>query len=134
MLVMIAVIGALHYVTPGHYILWHDTFRRLAYFPIAIGAILYGLPGGISTAVLACVFFVPHLLVFWYQGPQTYYSELSEIVFYLAAGVVIGFISSRWDLKNPSGPISGLLRLPTWISRSRLLLVPSEAICFTACP
>lgn len=95
MLAMIAVIGALHYFTPGHYILFHDTFRRLAYFPIAIGAILYGLPGGIATAVLACVFFVPHLLVFWYQGPQAYYSELSEIVFYLAAGVVIGFISSR---------------------------------------
>ena len=95
MLAMIAVIGALHYVTPDHYILLHDTFRRLAYFPISIGAILYGLPGGIAAAVLACIFFVPHLLVFWYQEPQVYYSELSEMIFYLAAGVVIGIISSR---------------------------------------
>lgn len=95
MLLMVSVIGLLHYFTPGHYILFHDTFRRLAYFPISIGAILYGLPGGILMAFLACLSFVPHLLVFWYQGPEAYYSELSEILFYLAAGLVIGFISSR---------------------------------------
>lgn len=53
MLLMIAIIGALHYVTPGHYILFHDIVRRPAFFSIAIGAILYGLPGGISTEVLA---------------------------------------------------------------------------------
>jgi signal transduction histidine kinase len=33
--------------------------------------------------------------MFWFQGPEAYYSELSEIVFYLAAGLVIGLISSR---------------------------------------
>ena len=31
----------------------------------------------------------------WFRGPQAYYSELSEIIFYLAAGLVIGLISSR---------------------------------------
>ena len=33
--------------------------------------------------------------MFWFQGPEAYYSELSEILFYLAAGIVIGLISSR---------------------------------------
>ena len=33
--------------------------------------------------------------MFWAQGPEAYYSELSEIIFYMAAGIVIGFISSR---------------------------------------
>jgi len=33
--------------------------------------------------------------MFWAVGPQAYYSELSEIIFYLAAGVVIGLISTR---------------------------------------
>ena len=95
LLAMVVAIGFAHYLTPGHLILFHDTFRRLSYFPIVIGAIIYGVWGGLSMAVLSCLSFVPHLLMFWYQGPETYYSELSEILFYLAAGLVIGMISSR---------------------------------------
>ncbi len=92
---MVTLIGVLHYVTPGYMILYHDTYRRLSYFPIAIGAILYGVRGGLLIAVLSCISFVPHLFMFWFQGPEAYYSELSEILFYLAAGLVIGLISSR---------------------------------------
>ncbi len=91
----VVVIGFLHTLTPGYMILYHDTFRRLSYFPIAIGAILYGLWRGISLAVLSCFAFVPHLFLFWARGPEAYYSELSEILFYLAAGIVIGLISSK---------------------------------------
>ncbi|MCK5098059.1 MAG: hypothetical protein KAR45_08140, partial [Desulfobacteraceae bacterium] len=91
----VAVIGVLHTITPGHMILYHDTYRRLSYFPITIGAILYGLWGGVCLAVLSCLAFVPHLFMFWASGPEAYYSELSEILFYLAAGIVIGLISSR---------------------------------------
>tara|TARA_B100000614_G_scaffold239439_3_gene238999 strand:+ start:1870 stop:2985 length:1116 start_codon:yes stop_codon:yes gene_type:complete len=98
LLVMVVSIGVLHYITPGHLMLFHDTFRRLSYFPIAIGAIIYGVRGGLLMAVLSCLSFVPHLLTFWYQGPETYYSELSEIIFYLAAGLVVGMISSRETL------------------------------------
>jgi len=76
-------------------IFYHDTYRRLSYFPITIGAILYGVRGGVVLAVLSCFSFVPHLLAFWAQGPEAYYSEFSEMLFYLAAGVVIGLISSR---------------------------------------
>lgn len=95
LLAMVAAIGAAHYLTPGYLILYHDTYRRLSYFPIAIGAILYGVQGGLLMAVLSCISFVPHLLMFWFQGPEAYYSELSEILFYLAAGLVIGLISRR---------------------------------------
>jgi signal transduction histidine kinase len=95
LIAMVAIIGVLHYLTPGYMILYHDTYRRLSYFPIVIGAIIYGLSGGLLMAGLSCLSFVPHLFMFWFQGPQAYYSELSEILFYLAAGLVIGLISSR---------------------------------------
>ncbi len=95
LLVSVAVIGVLHTLTPGHMIFYHDTYRRLSYFPIAVGAVFFGLWGGISLAVVSCLAFVPHLFLFWARGPEAYYSELSEIVFYLAAGIVIGLISSR---------------------------------------
>ena len=95
LIAFVAVIGVLHTLTPGYMIFYHDTYRRLSYFPIAIGAILYGVWGGTCLAVLSCLAFVPHLYLFWARGPEAYYSELSEIIFYLAAGVVIGLISSR---------------------------------------
>ncbi|MCD4723032.1 MAG: HAMP domain-containing histidine kinase [Desulfobacula sp.] len=95
LLVFVIVIGVLHTLTPGYMIFYHDTYRRLSYFPITIGAIFFGIRGGILLAVLSCLAFVPHLYMFWARGPQAYYSELSEIIFYLAAGVVVGLISSR---------------------------------------
>lgn len=91
----VIVIGLLHHLTPGHMILYHDTYRRLSYFPIAIGAIFFGVWGGVCLAILSCMAFVPHLYMFFAIGPEAYYSELSEILFYLSAGVVIGLISSR---------------------------------------
>ncbi|MBU1342061.1 MAG: hypothetical protein KKE44_03245 [Proteobacteria bacterium] len=95
LLAFVAAIGVLHTLTPGYMVFYHDTFRRLCYFPIAIGAIFYGIWGGLCLAVLSCLAFVPHLFLFWARGPEAYYSELSEIFFYLAAGLVIGLISSR---------------------------------------
>ncbi len=95
LILFVVLIGVLHSVTPGYMIFYHDTYRRLSYFPITIGAILYGVWGGLSLAILSCLSFVPHLLTFWARGPEAYYSELSEILFYLAAGLVIGLISSR---------------------------------------
>lgn len=92
---LVVLIGVLHAVTPGYMIFYHDTYRRLSYFPIAIGAVFFGLKGGVFFAVTSCLSFIPHLLMFWVRGPEAYYSELSEIVFYLAAGIIIGFISSR---------------------------------------
>jgi len=95
LLASVAAIGLLHTLTPGHMVFYHDTYRRLSYFPIAVGAVFFGLWGGITLAIVSCLAFVPHLFLFWARGPQAYYSELSEIVFYLAAGIVIGLISSR---------------------------------------
>jgi len=112
LLAFVIVLGVLHTLTPGHMIFYHDTYRRLSYFPITIGAIFFGIRGGILLAVLSCMAFVPHLYMFWARGPQAYYSELSEMLFYLAAGIVIGLISSRENklkekYKNLSEKLAG---------------------------
>lgn len=88
-------IGFLHFFTPGSLVLFHDTYRRLSYFPIVLGAIWFGLPGGITLAVLASIAFIPHLLLYVGSNPQLYISELTEIVLYLAAGAVTGVIAGR---------------------------------------
>ena len=95
-LVLVVIgIGLLHFFTPGHLVFYHDTYRRLSYFPIALGGIWFGVPGGLSLALLTSVAFIPHLLIFWGQEPATYLSELTEILLYLAAGIGIGLIAGR---------------------------------------
>lgn len=98
-LVLIVIgIGLLHIFTPGYMIFYHDMFRRLSYFPIVVGAIWYGVWGGLVLAVLSSIAFIPHVLLYIGQGTGTYLSELTEIILYLAAGTVTGIIAGRESL------------------------------------
>ena len=98
-LVLIVIgIGLLHYFTPGYMIFYHDMFRRLSYFPIVLGAIWFGIWGGLGLAVLSSIAFIPHVLLYIGQETGTYLSELTEIVLYLAAGTVTGIIAGRESL------------------------------------
>ncbi len=95
LLLSVAGIGVLHFVTPGDLGVYHAAYRRLSYFPIILGAIWFGLRGGVFFAVLASLAFIPHLLLYISEDPRIYLNELIEVVLYLAAGALTGFISSR---------------------------------------
>ena len=95
-LVLVVIgIGLLHFFTPGYMIFYHDTFRRLSYFPIVLGAIWFGVWGGLVLAVLSSIAFIPHVLLYIGDSTGTYLGELTEIILYLAAGIVTGIIASR---------------------------------------
>lgn len=97
MLVVIGI-GMLHFLTPGYMIFHHDMYRRLSYFPIVLGAIWFGVWGGLVLAVMSSIAFIPHVLLYIGQGAETYLSELTEILLYLAAGTVTGVIAGRESL------------------------------------
>jgi signal transduction histidine kinase len=98
-LVLVVVgIGLLHFFTPGYMIFYHDMYRRLSYFPIVLGAIWFGVWGGVTLAILASIAFIPHVLLYIGQGAGTYLSELTEIILYLAAGTVTGIFARRESL------------------------------------
>ena len=95
-LVLVVIgIGVLHFTTPGHMIFYHDMYRRLSYFPIVLGAIWFGVWGGLVLAVMSSIAFIPHVLIYIGEGTGTYLSELTEIILYLAAGTVTGIIAGR---------------------------------------
>ena len=95
-LVLVVIgIGMLHFFTPGYMIFYHDMFRRLSYFPIVLGAIWFGVWGGLLLAVMSSIAFIPHVLIYIGEGTGTYLSELTEIILYLAAGTVTGIIAGR---------------------------------------
>ena len=91
----VIVIGMLHWITPGDKFLLHELYRRLNYFPIVIGALLYGMRAGLILALCTAVAFIPHLHHFYQMGREFYLSELTEIILYLAAGIVTGIIATR---------------------------------------
>lgn len=95
LLLSVVGIGLLHIFTPGELVFYHDTYRRLSYFPIAVGAILFGVTGGLTLAILTSVAFIPHIILFMGAGTESYLSELTEIILYIAVAVVIGFIASK---------------------------------------
>jgi signal transduction histidine kinase len=95
-LVLVVIgIGMLHFFTPGYMIFYHDMFRRLSYFPIVLGAIWFGVWGGLFLAVMSSIAFIPHVLLYIGEGTGTYLSELTEIILYLAAGTVTGIIAGK---------------------------------------
>lgn len=95
LLAVVIAIGLLHSFTPGHLVFYHDTYRRLSYFPIVLGAVWFGVRGGLTLAVLSSIAFIPHVLLYVGRGVEHYLSELTEIVLYLAAGSVTGIIAGR---------------------------------------
>jgi signal transduction histidine kinase len=95
LVLVVIAIGMLHYFTPGYMVFYHDMYRRLSYFPIVLGAIWFGVRGGVVLAVMSSIAFIPHLLLYIGQGAETYLSELTEIFLYLAAGTVTGIIAGR---------------------------------------
>ena len=95
-LVLVVIgIGFLHFSTPGYQVFYHDMYRRLSYFPIVLGAIWFGVWGGLVLAVMSSIAFIPHVLLYIGEETGTYLSELTEIVLYLAAGTVTGIIAGR---------------------------------------
>ncbi len=95
LVLIVITIGLLHFFTPGHLFFYHDTYRRLSYFPIVLGAIWFGFRGGLILAGMSSIFFIPHILLYIGQGPETYINELLEIILYLAAGTVTGLIVNK---------------------------------------
>jgi signal transduction histidine kinase len=95
LLLVVIAIGILHFVTPGDLLFYHDTLRRLSYFPIALGGLWYGVPGGLAIAVASSIAFIPHLILYAGHHPAMYLGELTEIVLYLAAGTVVGAIAGK---------------------------------------
>ena len=95
-------IGLLHFFTPGHLGFYHDTYRRLSYLPIAVGSIMFGIRGGLILAFLTSLAFIPHILLYIGFGKDAYLSELTEILLYFTAAIVIGaIISKSYSSYNP---------------------------------
>ena len=82
-LISLAVVSLLHYLTDIHLIPYHSIYRSLYYVPIAVGAVCYGRRGGIATALTASALYLPHVVLSWGVMPSDAFNDLLENVIFL---------------------------------------------------
>lgn len=101
----VAVIAALIAFTLSLHYMWlpvphsvHLLHRRLCYIPIILGALWFGLRGGVGTALAISLAVIP--LAFESGGPFWGNEEFVEIVFYFAIGSLAGFLVDRREMER----------------------------------
>lgn len=95
LIVSVFIISFMHYYTPGSLMFLHSLYSKLSYFPIVLGAVFFGVRGGIMFAFLTTLGFIPHLLIFKGMGGDVFLSQFIEITLYFTIGIIVGFISGK---------------------------------------
>ena len=93
--IAVCAISALHYVSSTHAVLVHEILKRLYYVPIVVGAILYGVRGGLATSLLASALYLPHILGAWSGWPVFEAGRYGEIILFNIVGAVTGIMADR---------------------------------------
>ena len=93
--VAILAVTLLHYVTQTGTPLLHDLYRRLYYVPVGLGAVWFGLRGGLLAATAVAVAYAPHILLHWHHESREVINQFMEVVFYFAFSGVVGYFADR---------------------------------------
>ncbi len=88
-------IGSVHYALSPDDIHWHDIFERAYYLPIVFAALWYGTRGGLLTAALAAVLYIPHILTAWKGYPEYQFDRYAETALFFIFGGLTGVLSDR---------------------------------------
>ena len=87
-------IGVLHHVVPHSAEVWHNVFQWLYYLPVVYAAAHFGLRGGLATALLASLGYIPHF-VMALRRPQELANQIAELVVLSIVSAVTGILADR---------------------------------------
>jgi nitrogen-specific signal transduction histidine kinase len=74
----------------------HQVLDIVPYLPIILGAIWFGLPGGVTCSLLTSTCYLTHL--YWHEGGQFYgenFPRTLNILMFPVIGVVTGYLAQR---------------------------------------
>jgi two-component system, NtrC family, sensor histidine kinase HydH len=91
----VGITSAGHYLIPPDLLLWHSIFQRLYYLPVVYAAIQFGSRGGLATAVLCAILYIPHIVTTWATQHHYTMEQYAEIFMFLAVGLVTGVLADR---------------------------------------
>jgi len=93
--VLIVLIATFHYSTPTRLSHLHELYRAFFYIPIILAAFRFQFKGGISTAAIVIVIYLPHVVFQWGGSFLENFSRFLEMVLYVVVGMVAGYLAER---------------------------------------
>ncbi len=92
---LIVLVAILHYSTPTKLHHLHELYRAFFYIPIILAAFRYQFKGGLSTAIVVIVVYLPHVVFQWGGDFLFNFSRFLEMIMYIVVGMVAGHLAVR---------------------------------------
>lgn len=95
---LIVGVATLHYSTPTRLHHWHELYRAFFYLPIILAAYRFQFKGGLYSASVIIILYLPHVVFQWGGDFLFNFSRFLEMVMYLVIGIVAGKLAQReWE-------------------------------------
>jgi two-component system sensor histidine kinase HydH len=94
-LLSLAAISLLYYLTPLHLCLVQELSTRFYYIPIVLGGLWFGLRGGLRVSLLVTAVCIPHALLAFKYDQALFYDEVLELFLFNLVGPLVGALKDR---------------------------------------
>ena len=96
-LIFIAVITTLHFITKTKELPLHQIYKILFFIPIILASVQFGFKGGTTAAIVISIIYSPQKLLS--IGPQYEgFNELLDVFLFVAAGIVTGILVEKKNI------------------------------------
>ena len=92
---MIVMISVLHYTTSTMKWQYHLIYMQSYFIPILVAAFQFGVRGGILSAVLVSILYLPHIMLQWGGLVETNMMRFLQIFLFYVIGYLTGFKAQR---------------------------------------
>lgn len=94
-LLSLAIISLLYYLTPLRQCLLQELFTRLYYIPIILGGLWFGAWGGLRVSLVVTLICLPHAFLAYRYDQALFYDEVLELFLFNLLGGVVGALMDR---------------------------------------
>ena len=95
------IISVLHYTTPTMKWQYHLIYMQSYFIPILIAAFQFGIKGGLLSALLVTILYLPHVMLQWGGLVEANLMRFLQILLFYIIGYLTGFKSQReWEEKK----------------------------------
>ena len=93
--VVMLVITSLHYLTSAHLLPYHAIYRSLYYVPVGVAAVVWGVRGGMLTAVSVALLYLPHAFTVAMPPAGKFIDNLLEVISMTVMAMLVGALADR---------------------------------------
>lgn len=87
---LVLVVSILHYQTPTMKWQYHLVYMQAYFIPIILAAFQFGVRGGLGTAVVVCLIYLPHIMLQWGGLIETNLMRFLQLILFLVLGYLTG--------------------------------------------